>query len=114
MPDHVYGTAAVSDETSRKGTTIGQPSALTTFPETPRVIYAKNPLFEVICQLRFPAILKIDSEIPAGFQEKLRASFPLFREEDLLPTTSTATRRKPLYPKRGWPPPPDRLASTSN
>jgi uncharacterized protein (TIGR04255 family) len=86
MPDHAYGAAAESEIADREtDMTTGQPSALAAFPETPRVIYAKNPLLEVICQLRFPAILKIDSEIPAGFQEKLRLTFPLFREEELLP-----------------------------
>ena len=54
------------------------------FPEAPRVIYSKNPLWEVICQLRFPAILKIDSEIPASFQEKVRDSFPLSEEEEIV------------------------------
>ena len=34
----------------------------------------------VLCQLRFPAILRIDKEPPADFQEKLRHQFPLFQE----------------------------------
>jgi len=50
------------------------------FPESPRVIYEKNPLAEVICQLRFPAILRIDSEIPAEYQERLRDEYPIFSE----------------------------------
>ena len=33
-----------------------------------------------LCQLRFPAILRIDKESPADFQEKLRHEFPLFQE----------------------------------
>lgn len=45
-----------------------------------RVIYARNPLTSVICQLRFPAILLIDAESPAYFQEKVRAEFPEFHE----------------------------------
>ncbi|HTQ86722.1 MAG TPA: TIGR04255 family protein, partial [Candidatus Solibacter sp.] len=52
----------------------------TPFPEAERVIYAKNPLELVICQFRFPAILKISSEPPAEFQESLRKGYPLFRE----------------------------------
>ena len=51
------------------------------FPEVTRVIYNKNPLDEVICQLKFPPILKIDTEIPVEFQEKVRAKFPMFSEK---------------------------------
>lgn len=50
------------------------------FPKTARVIYNKNPLKLVLCQLRFPAILRIGKEAPADFQEKLRHEFPLFQE----------------------------------
>ncbi|HUY35280.1 MAG TPA: TIGR04255 family protein [Pirellulales bacterium] len=49
-------------------------------PETPRVIYAKNPLEAVICQLRFPPILRIAAELPAAFQERIREEYPLLRE----------------------------------
>jgi len=50
------------------------------FPESPRVIYNRNPLSEVICQVRFPPILRIEAEPPAVFQERVRARYPLFRE----------------------------------
>jgi uncharacterized protein (TIGR04255 family) len=50
------------------------------FPVSQRVIYEKNPLEEVICQLRFPPILRIDTEIPAAYQERIRHEFPLFTE----------------------------------
>jgi uncharacterized protein (TIGR04255 family) len=52
------------------------------FPEAPRVIYHNNPLDRVICQLRFPPILRIDTEIPAAFQEAIRMDFPEFREKE--------------------------------
>lgn len=48
------------------------------FPAVPRVVYQVNPLDEVICQLRFPPILKIDTEPPAAFQERIRANYPLY------------------------------------
>jgi uncharacterized protein (TIGR04255 family) len=48
-----------------------------TFPETPRVIYAQNPLVEVVCQLKFPPILRIETELPATFQEAIRKEYPL-------------------------------------
>ena len=50
------------------------------FPDSERIIYTKNPLETVICQFRFPAILKVSSEPPVDFQEALRKDFPLFRE----------------------------------
>jgi uncharacterized protein (TIGR04255 family) len=52
-----------------------------TLPAVDRVIYKINPLDRVICQLRFPPILKIDNEVPAGFQEQVRSTFPLYAEK---------------------------------
>ena len=48
------------------------------FPVVPRVVYQKNPLFEVVCQLRFPPILRIETELPAAFQEQVRSAFPMY------------------------------------
>jgi uncharacterized protein (TIGR04255 family) len=45
------------------------------FPPIERVIYNKKPLDTVICQVRFPSILKIDTEIPSGFQERVRSEY---------------------------------------
>jgi uncharacterized protein (TIGR04255 family) len=47
-------------------------------PDSPRVQYKKNPLVEVICQVRFPAILRIETHPPVEFQEQLRQQYPLF------------------------------------
>ncbi len=46
------------------------------FPESQRVTYSRNPLVEVICQLRFPKILRIETEAPVNFQEAIRAEYP--------------------------------------
>ena len=43
-----------------------------------RCVYRKNQLAEVICQLRFPEILSIETTIPAQFQEAIRNEFPLY------------------------------------
>src|SRR5687768_10217722 len=58
----------------------GMPSVSETpmFEQHPKVLYGKNVLEEVLCQLRFPEILKIDAELPSGFQERIRAEFPLY------------------------------------
>ncbi len=50
------------------------------FPESERVIYDKNPLIDVVCQLRFPSILRIDAESPTSFQEAIREDYPLYEE----------------------------------
>ena len=57
------------------------------FPEVPRVRYEISPLEEVVCQLKFPPVLRIEAELPAAFQERVRADFPLFETvETALPT----------------------------
>ena len=38
-------------------------------------------LDKVIFKVRFPLILKVASELPVAFQEKLRDRFPLFSEK---------------------------------
>lgn len=46
------------------------------FPPARRVVYEKTSLVEVICQLRFPPILKIDSDPVSDFQERVRSALP--------------------------------------
>jgi uncharacterized protein (TIGR04255 family) len=52
-------------------------------PEADRVLYERNPLDEVICQLRFPPILRLDSE-PVVFQEAMRAEYPFYETKPSL------------------------------
>lgn len=50
------------------------------FPRTDRVVFKKNPLTEVVCQLRFPPILKVSKD-PIGFQERVRKTYPEYVKE---------------------------------
>lgn len=43
-----------------------------------RYLYARPPLVEAICQLRFPTILSIGAKEPAEFQEAIRAEYPRY------------------------------------
>lgn len=47
-------------------------------PDSNRVIYKRNPLIQVACQLRFPPILKISRQEPVEFQDEIRFQYPLF------------------------------------
>ena len=49
------------------------------FSNEERVFYAKPQIVEVICQLRFPAILSIGAREPAEFQDKIRGNYPLYQ-----------------------------------
>ncbi|MCB9611145.1 MAG: TIGR04255 family protein [Sandaracinus sp.] len=48
----------------------------TAFPVVPRVVYADNPLVDVLAQLRFPPVLRVDAELPTAFQDALRSDYP--------------------------------------
>ena len=51
------------------------------FPLSPRSVFEHAPLVltQVICQLRVPTILAIESNVPAQFQERIRSEFPLLQ-----------------------------------
>ena len=60
------------------------------FSDRPRSRYENAPAHEVICQLRFPTILTINSVEPADFQEAIRAEFPQYaRRQDVTPPKVT-------------------------
>ena len=74
------------------------------FAQYERYQYARAPLVEVICQLRFPTILAIGAQEPAAFQEAVRRDFPQFssRQEQLPPkvvrkgNTASLEAQKPI------------------
>ncbi len=62
------------------------------FPDTPREEYRNNPIEEVICQFRFPPILKIGTTAPAEFQDRIRRQFPLYQPQDPFPSVPEQVR----------------------
>jgi uncharacterized protein (TIGR04255 family) len=54
-------------------------------PQFSREVYQRNPLAEVVAQLRITPILRIDTEQPAAFQDAIRADFPTYRLLPALP-----------------------------
>jgi len=48
------------------------------FKKSERVIYKRNPLVQVVCQLRFPRILSINEKVPVDFQERIRKTYPIY------------------------------------
>ena len=60
------------------------------FSGHPRTQYRNAPAHEVICQLRFPTILSINTTEPADFQEAIRADFPQYiRRQEATPPKVT-------------------------
>jgi len=51
------------------------------FPRSEKVIYQKPPLGEAICQLRFPANLRIEAQPPIDFQDAVGELFPIYKQE---------------------------------
>ncbi|MBN1313814.1 MAG: TIGR04255 family protein [Anaerolineales bacterium] len=46
------------------------------FPIKPEIRLQNPPLSEVVCQVRFPALLRILNEMPVDFQDHIRSRFP--------------------------------------
>jgi uncharacterized protein (TIGR04255 family) len=57
------------------------------FPEIQRVIYGKNPLIEVVFQVRFPRFLTIETEPPSEFQKLVIAEFPIYEQRQIFQFT---------------------------
>lgn len=55
------------------------------FSTEQRCKYQNNPLAEVICQLRFPEILSINTTAPAVFQDAIREEYPLYTVKKEMP-----------------------------
>lgn len=70
-------------------------------PDVGRLVYRKNTLRSVICQLRFPPILRIGVESPAQFQEGIRQRYPFFAE---VPTGPRLEVTLPDHLRKALPP----------
>jgi uncharacterized protein (TIGR04255 family) len=51
------------------------------FPSVPEIKLKNAPVREVICQVKFPTILKINQDVPTDFQDLIRGRFPEFSQE---------------------------------
>jgi len=56
------------------------------FPEANREVYQRNPLADVVAQLRFEPILLIDTQPPAAFQNEIRGQYPTYRPMVAVPS----------------------------
>ncbi len=67
------------------------------FASEDRYEYVAPPLIEVICQLRFPAILSISAQEPAAFQERIRGTYPIYaaRKDQAAPRVVNANTPNP-------------------
>ena len=59
------------------------------------VVYTKNALTEVLCQLRYPAILSVDRDEPIDFQELLRAEYPYYSTRTGQPPAAQQQQAQP-------------------
>ncbi len=53
------------------------------FPEADRYLYDSNPLVEVVCQMKFSRLLRIEQD-PAAFQERVLEEYPQLSETSQL------------------------------
>lgn len=58
------------------------------FSNDQRCRYRQPQLAEVICQLRFPEILSIQTEPPAQFQDAIRDRFPMYLRRQEIPASA--------------------------
>lgn len=67
------------------------------FPSKPEIHLSNAPVDEVICQVRFPFIFRINKEEPSEFQEEIRSEFPKVEIEQgfLFPFPDSGSREVP-------------------
>ena len=69
------------------------------FPTSDRVRYNRNQIRTVVCQLRFPTILKVETSLPADFQECIRDTYPQFQERSVTASAQLPAEIENLIPE---------------
>jgi uncharacterized protein (TIGR04255 family) len=54
------------------------------FKKYKRVVYANNPLEEVILQIRYPTYLRLQKDTPAKFQDAILGLYPHYEAQDVM------------------------------
>src|SRR5262249_52455521 len=52
------------------------------FPTSARIVFQRNPLAEVVCQVTFPRNLELWERAPIELQQALRANYPMLDIEE--------------------------------
>src|SRR5262245_8979651 len=60
-----------------------------------RKIYDKNPLLEVILQVRFPTLLRLQTELPSAFQGEVIGEYPHYERQEALEVKVVANNAPP-------------------
>jgi uncharacterized protein (TIGR04255 family) len=69
------------------------------FPPVEEVHLRRSPLREVVCQVRFPPLLRIVNEYPVDFQESIRGRFPDLGADRMVRVTADPMTDEPLSAK---------------
>lgn len=71
------------------------------FPHVEEVKLERSPLQEVVCQVRYPMVLRIIEHEPTGLQEAIRDRFPELQiESSMTMTVETSERPRPIGGER--------------
>ena len=61
-----------------------------------RLIYDKNPLIEVVLQIQFPTLLRLQTELPSDFQGRILADYPHYEAQQAIDVKMQAPNVPPL------------------
>ncbi|MCY3709510.1 MAG: TIGR04255 family protein [Caldilineaceae bacterium] len=70
------------------------------FPTSERVRFSRNQIRNVVCQLRFPTILKVEASLPVDFQECIRDMYPQYQERVVKTNTHLPADIENLIPEQ--------------